>query len=69
VVAVDRRVKTLVRTATEVGPAYLPVVAAVSHETECARAVAERVDRFGRIPGHTLIIDGGQTTGITGDLT
>jgi 3-oxoacyl-[acyl-carrier protein] reductase len=49
VVAVDRNPETLARTAAEVGPAYLPVVADVSVEADCARAVLECVDRFGRI--------------------
>lgn len=49
VVAVDRDAETLARTAAEVGPAYLPFVADVSVEADCARAVAECVDRFGGI--------------------
>jgi 3-oxoacyl-[acyl-carrier protein] reductase len=49
VVAVDRNPETLARTAAEVGPDYQPVVADVSVEADCARAVAECVDRFGRI--------------------
>jgi NAD(P)-dependent dehydrogenase (short-subunit alcohol dehydrogenase family) len=49
VVAVDHNADTLARTADEVGPAYLPVVADVSVEADCARAVAECVERFGRI--------------------
>jgi 3-oxoacyl-[acyl-carrier protein] reductase len=49
VVAVDRNAETLAQTAAEVGHGYHPVVADVSDEADCSRAVAECLTRFGRL--------------------
>lgn len=49
VVGVDMNADTLLRTASEVGPAFVPVVADISQEDQCAHAVAVCVDRFGGI--------------------
>src|SRR5690348_6578619 len=49
VVAVDVNAAKLTATTEALGPACVPVVADVSVEADCARAVATCVERFGRI--------------------
>jgi NAD(P)-dependent dehydrogenase (short-subunit alcohol dehydrogenase family) len=49
VVAVDVNASVLAETADVLGAACVPVVADVSVEADCARAVAACVERFGRI--------------------